>query len=517
MKIHRHLVKSGHVLAVMPNFTRKGGFIVKRVLAFDFGASSGRAMLGSFDGEKIQMEEIHRFSNDTVTVNGTFYWDTLRLFFEIKRGISLALQKGGFDAIGIDTWGVDFGMLDKKGRLLGAPVHYRDARTEGMPEEVFKTVSQKELYARTGIQFMRINTLYQLYYLTHHDAELFALCDKILLTPDLFAYFLTGEMRGEMTNASTTNLMDAKTKTWDTELCEKLGIPTHILPEIIAPGEVYGTLSKEICEELGCDPVPVIAVATHDTASAVVATPAQTDDFVYISCGTWSLFGIESDAPILTDEAMAANFTNETGYNKTTRFLKNIMGLWVIQESRRQWIREGQDVTYATLEQDALGCEPFRCFIDCDDPSFEAPGNLPRRIQEFCKRTGQYVPQTRGEIMRCIYQSLAMKYRYTFESLKALRGRDFASINVIGGGTKDNFLCQLTANATGVPVAAGPNEATVMGNIAVQLIALGEIDSLKHAREVVTASTDLKTYLPVAEEKPLWDEAYQNYLKILHA
>ena len=292
---------------------------MKKVLAFDFGASSGRAMLGSFDGKKIQMEEIHRFSNDTVTVNGTFYWDTLRLFFEIKQGISLAIQKGGFDAIGIDTWGVDFGMLDKKGRLLGAPVHYRDARTEGMPEEVFKTVSKEEIYARTGIQCMRINTLYQLYYLTHHDAELFSLCDKILMTPDLFAYFLTGEMRGEMTNASTTNLMDAKTKTWDTELCEKLGIPTHILPEIIAPGEAYGTLSKDICEELGCDPVPVIAVATHDTASAVVATPAQTDDFVYISCGTWSLFGIESDSPILSDEAMAANFTNETGYNKTTR------------------------------------------------------------------------------------------------------------------------------------------------------------------------------------------------------
>ena len=489
---------------------------MKKVLAFDLGASSGRAMLGSFDGETIHMEEIHRFSNDTVTVNGTFYWDTLRLFFEIKRGISLAMQKGGFDAIGIDTWGVDFGMIDKHGKLLGLPVHYRDARTEGMLEQVFSKVSKEEIYARTGIQCMRINTLYQLYYLAHYEPELFALCDKILLTPDLFAYFLTGEKRAEMTNASTTNLLDANTKDWDRELCEKLGIPASILPEIIAPGEVYGTLSKEICDELGCPPVPVIASATHDTASAVVATPAQTDDFVYISCGTWSLFGIESPTPILTDEAMASNFTNETGYNRTTRFLKNIMGLWVIQESRRQWIREGQDVTYATLEQDALACEPFKCFIDCDDPSFEAPGNLPRRIQEFCRRTGQYVPQTRGEIMRCIYQSLAMKYRYTFEALKRLRGRDFGSINVIGGGTKDNFLCQLTANATGVPVAAGPNEATVMGNIAVQLMSLGEIDGLKQARKVVTASTDLKTYLPDPAEKPVWDAAYKNYVKILN-
>ncbi len=490
---------------------------MKKVLAFDLGASSGRAMLGSYDGEKIQMEEIHRFSNDTVTVNGTFYWDTLRLFFEIKQGISLAMQKGGFDAIGIDTWGVDYGMIDKNGRLLSSGVHYRDARTEGIAEQAWKTVSKEEIYSRAGLQYMRFNTLYQLYYMKNHEPELFALCDKILLTPDLFAYFLTGEKRIEMTNASTTNMLDAKTKEWDYELCEKLGIPTHILPQIIAPGEVYGNLSPEICEELGCPSVPVIASATHDTASAVVATPAQTDDFVYISCGTWSLFGIESDTPILTEEAMQSNFTNETGYNKTTRFLKNIMGLWVIQESRRQWIREGQqNVTYAVLEQDALACEPFKCFIDCDDPSFEAPGNVPKRIQEFCQRTGQYVPQTRGEIMRCIYQSLAMKYRYTFEALKELRGRDFGSINVIGGGTKDNFLCQLTANATGVPVSAGPGEATVMGNIAVQLMSLGEIKNLKHAREVVTASTNLITYQPDPAEKAVWDAAYEEYVKILN-
>lgn len=312
---------------------------MKKILSFDFGASSGRAMLAEYSDGKINMQEIHRFSNDTVIVNGTMYWDILRLFFEIKTGITKAVNSGGFDAIGIDTWGVDYGLIDKRGKLIGNPVHYRDTRTEGMLEETFKTVSQDEIYSRTGIQCMRINTLYQLMYLKNHEPEQLKNAEKMLMIPDLFAYMLTGEIKEEATIASTSNLFDPYKKDWDRELIKKLGLPEHIFADVIKPGEVYGMLSDEICEELGCKKVPVVAACGHDTASAVVATSSETDDFVYISCGTWSLLGIESKDPILTSQAAELNFTNEGGYDGTIRFLKNIMGLWLIQESRRQWKR----------------------------------------------------------------------------------------------------------------------------------------------------------------------------------
>lgn len=486
---------------------------MKRILAFDFGASSGRAMLAVLKNGKIEMEEIHRFSNDTVIVNGTMYWDILRLFFEIKAGITKALQNGGFDAIGIDTWGVDFGLIDKNGKLLGNPVHYRDRRTEGMLEEVFEVVPKDELYKMTGTQCLRINTIYQLMYLKNHEPELLAMADKILLIPDLFAYMLTGIMRAEESIVSTTNLFEPEKRDWNFALIERLGLPSNIFAPAIKPGDIYGNLSDEICEELGCDKVPVIAVATHDTASAVAATPSLSDDFVYISCGTWSLFGIESNHPILTDEAAAANFTNEGGFDNTTRFLKNIMGLWLIQESRRQWRREGTEVGFDTLEKEALESEPFRCFIDVDDPAFETAGNLPRRVKEYCERTGQYVPQTRGEIMRCIYQSLAMKYKYTFNALNRLGDKEYRRINILGGGIKDKLLCQMTANACNVEVLAGPTEATVMGNIAVSCYALGEIKDFHEIRKVITNSTELKQYLP--DNSTEWESAYADYLKVI--
>lgn len=486
---------------------------MKKILSFDFGASSGRAMLASYENGKIEMQEIHRFSNDTVSLRGTMYWDILRLFFEIKAGITKAVNSGGFDAIGIDTWGVDFGLIDKKGNLIANPVHYRDLRTEGIPDKVFEILPKEEIYRLTGTQFLRINTLYQLMYLKYNEPEMLEKCDKILLIPDLFAYFLTGEIHAEATIASTTNLFDPNLCDWNFELIEKLGLPKSIFPSVIKPGSVYGMLSDEICEELGCQKVPVIAVAEHDTASAVVATPSLSDDFVYISCGTWSLFGIESKKPILTAEAEAANFTNEGGFNNTIRFLKNIMGLWLIQESRRQWRREGEEVGFDTLESEALQSQPFKCFIDVDHPDFETAGNLPKRVKEFCRRTGQYVPQTRGEIMRCIYQSLAMKYKYTFHSLQDLSGKNYSHINILGGGIKDKLLCQMTADACNVEVLAGPSEATVMGNIAVAYNALGEIENLKAIRQAVTNSTELKKYQPVDNES--WEKAYNDYLKIL--
>ncbi len=486
---------------------------MKRILSFDFGASSGRAMLAVLKDGKIEMEEIHRFSNDTVIARGTMYWDVLRLFFEIKTGITKAVNQGGFDAIGIDTWGVDFGLLNKKGDLISNPVHYRDTRTEGMPEKVFKTISKEELYRVTGSQTNRINTLYQLMYLKENEPELLAQTDKMLLMPDLFAYLLTGEIKDEASIVSTTNLFDPNTKDWNFELIEKLGLPKNIFAPVVKPGSVYGYLSDEICEELGCDKVPVIAVATHDTASAVAATPSLSDDFVYISCGTWSLFGIESRKPILTVEAAAANFTNEGGFDDTIRFLKNIIGLWLIQESRRQWRREGIEVGFDQLEKEALASEPFRCFINVDDPSFETAGNLPKRVCEFCERTGQYVPQNRGEIMRCIYQSLAMKYKYTFNTLCRLGEKDYRRINMLGGGIKDRLLCQLTADACNVEVLAGPTEATVMGNIAVVCYALGELKDLTDIRKAVSDSTDLKQYLP--QDSEAWEKAYVDYLKVL--
>lgn len=486
---------------------------MKRILSFDFGASSGRAMLATLNNGKIEMEEIHRFSNDTVIVRGTMYWDILRLFFEIKAGITAAVNRGGFDAIGIDTWGVDFGLLDKKGNLLSNPVHYRDLRTEGIPEEVFKLIDKQELYRLTGTQCLRINTLYQLMYLKLHEPELLARTDKMLLIPDLFAYLLTGEIKDEASIVSTTNLSDPNTQNWNFELIHRLGLPESIFAPVIEPGSVYGLLSDEICEELGCAKVPVIAVATHDTASAVAATPSLSDDFVYISCGTWSLFGIESRTPILTEEAAAANFTNEGGFDHTTRFLKNIMGLWLIQESRRQWRREGEEVGFDTLEREALESEPFRCFIDVDDPLFETAGNLPKRVCQFCERTGQYVPQTRGEIMRCIYQSLAMKYKYTFHTLERLSGRKYRRINILGGGIKDKLLCSMTADACNVQVLAGPAEATAMGNAAVVCYALGEIEDFAGIRRAVSESTELKEYRPA--DSAAWEKAYADYLKVL--
>ena len=486
---------------------------MKKVLSFDFGASSGRAMLATLENGKIEMKEIHRFSNDPVIVNGTMYWDILRLFFEIKSGITKAVNDGGFDAIGIDTWGVDFGMLDKNGKLLANPVHYRDKRTEGIPEKVFEIIPKDELYSLCGTQLMNFNTIYQLMYLKLYQPELLELTDKILLIPDLFAYMLTGVMLDEATDVSTTNLFDPYKRDWNRDIIKKLGLPERIFADVVEPGQEFGMLSDEICEELGCNKVPVIAVPTHDTASAVVATPSLSNDFVYISCGTWSLFGIENETPILTKAAADANFTNEGGFMKTTRFLKNIMGLWLIQESRRQWRREGVEVGFDTLEKEALEAEPFRCFIDVDNQAFAPAGNLPKRVKEFCERTGQYVPQTRGEIMRCIYQSLAMKYKYTFNGLHGLTGKDYNRINMLGGGIKDKLLCQLTADACGCEVLAGPTEATVMGNIAVVYYALGEIEDFKSVRQVVINSTDLKQYLPTNSEA--WDKAYEDYKKII--
>ncbi len=496
----------------------KGGISVeemkKQVLAFDFGGGSGRAILGSLENGKIHMEEVHRFSNDPVIINDTMYWDTLRHFFEIKQGIVKAKQKGEFKSIGIDTWGVDFGLLDEHGALLESAVHYRDDRTVGMQEEVFKVIPKEKVYDLTGLQFENFNTIFQLYSLIQKRPWMFEKIDKLLLTPDLFNYFLTGEKKAEYTMAATTQLLDARTKEWCEPILDALQIPKKILPEIVPSGTVVGMLKPQICEELGVEPVKVIAITGHDTQSAVVSVPTQEKDFIFISCGTWSLFGTELDAPVIGDKSMECNISNEGGYGNTTTLLKNIIGLWLAQESRRQWIREGQEYSYGELEKMALEAEPFQSFIDPDSPEFVAAGNIPERIRTFCRRTGQKVPDTIGEIMCCINQSLAMKYRYALEQIESCTGKHYPVIHMIGGGIQSKLLCQMTAGAAGRKVIAGPVEATALGNIAVQLMALGEIKDVAEARQIIANSETAYEYFPQDSEK--WDAAYEKFKTFIH-
>ena len=486
---------------------------MKKLLAFDFGASSGRAILSTYEDGRVTMEEIHRFSNDPVFVNGTFYWDVLRLLHEIKQGMLKAKEKGGFDTVGVDTWGVDFGLLDKDGNLLENPVHYRDVRTRGMIEESEKYISKKEFYARTGIQFMEFNTAFQLLSLKLNRPALLERADALLFMPDLFSYFLTGKKVCEYSIATTSQLVDIETGDWCGDVIDALGLPRRILQPIVPTGTVIGTLSDSICDELGLPKAEVIAVAGHDTQSAITAVPTENKDFAFISCGTWSLFGTEPDAPIVTEVSERLNFTNEGGYGRATGFLKNICGLWLIQESRRQWKREGKDYSYADLERLALASEPFKCYIDPDDAAFATPGDLPGRIRAFCEKTGQYVPQTEGEVVRCIYESLALKYRQVLGGLTACTGKRYPQINVLGGGTKDTLLCRLTANACGVPVYAGPIEATVWGNLALQLLATGALKSIREARAMIAGAEELKYYAPA--DTAVWDEAYKTYETIV--
>lgn len=486
--------------------------MAKRVLAFDFGASSGRAIIGTLDNGKITLNEVHRFSNDPVTVNGTFYWDVLRLFHEIKQGLLKAKQAGGFDSIGIDTWGVDFGLLDKDGVLLENPVHYRDKRNIGMVEKAAKYIGKDEMYKLTGIQFMDFNTAFQLLSIKENRPELLARAQSLLFMPDLFAYFLTGNKVSEYSIATTSQLVDINTRDWSKEMLKKLGLPEKIFNRIVPSGSVTGYLSDEICEELGLEKVPVIAVCGHDTQSAVTAVPSEKEDFAFISSGTWSLFGTETKKPIVNDLSYSFNVTNEGGFGYSTAFLKNICGLWLIQESRRQWIREGKEYSYAELEKAALREKPFARFIDPDAPEFAVPGNLPARITEYCRRTGQSVPENEGQTVRCIYESLALRYRAVLEGIEKCTGKKYDSLNVVGGGTKDTLLCKMTADACNITVYAGPIEATVMGNVAVQLISGGDIADVIEARRIIANSGQLKCYSP--ENTAAWDEAYEKFKSV---
>lgn len=481
---------------------------LRRVLAFDLGASSGRAMLGSLEDGRFSLAEVHRFPNDPVSVNGTLYWDVYRLFHEIKLGISKARAVGEFESIGIDTWGVDFGLLRSDGSLVECPVHYRDARTVGVPDKAFAKIPRDELYGITGIQVMELNTIFQLYSLVRSRAHIIDEAETLLMMSDLFNFFLTGEKRTEYSIATTTHMVDAKTGEWSRSILDALGIPARLLTGIVPSGTAVGTLHRDLCRMLDCPPVKVIAVAGHDTQSAVAAVPAIATpqwvvtpqgfggDFAFLSSGTWSLLGTELDAPILDGAAASLNVTNEGGFGGKITLLKNIVGLWLVQESRRQWEREGAMYSFAALCDMARSATGADCFIDPDDPVFTAPGNIPERVREYCERTGQTVPETPGEIMRCVYRSLALKYRWALEQIESCAGKRYPRLHVVGGGARDSFLCQLTANACAREVVAGPVEATVLGNVAVQMITLGAVPDIDTARKIVADSYPLETYSP---------------------
>lgn len=473
------------------------------VLAVDLGAESGRVMAVGFDGRSLHLQELHRFPNTAVTLNGTLHWNFLRLWDDIQTGIAKgkALHPA---SIGVDTWGIDFGLLDKHGRLIGNPVHYRDGRIAHMMEAAFSQVSQADIFAQTGIQFMPINTLYQLLSLVKSGSPQLEIAATFLTAPDLLNYWLTGAKVCEFSNATTTQLFNPSTGTWATELMDQLGIPRRIFPEIVPPGTKLGRY----------DGIPVIAPACHDTGSAVAAVPTTTPDFAYISSGTWSLVGLEVPQPILTPQALAANVTNEGGVYGTYRLLKNVMGLWILQQCRATWAAAGQEYSYGELVQLAEKSEPLTAVFNPNNPVFLQPGDHPQHIRDLCQQTGQPVPQTVGAVVRSVLESLALAYREVLELVQAVSNQPVATLHIVGGGTQNQLLNQLTANATGLPVVAGPIEATVMGNALVQLITLGEIADLQQARDIVAGMAELKRYEP--EDTAVYDEAYGRYQNLLN-
>jgi len=465
--------------------------------AVDLGAESGRVVLGRVERGRVTLEEAHRFANQPVRVLSTLHWDALRLLHEVKLGLGEAGRRAGgsLAGVGVDAWGVDFGLLDRAGVLIGNPFHYRDPRTEGMIDRALERVPEEELYATTGIQAMPLNTLYQL--LASEGSPALASADTLLSIADLMTYWLTGERRAEQTIASTTQLYDPRARGWASELIERLGIPTRIFPELVRAGTWLGPLTAAVAEEVGLGgEVGVTAVAEHDTASAVVAVPAESERFAYISSGTWSLVGVELDRPAITDEGRRANLANEVGFGDTFRLLKNVMGLWLLQECRRAWARAGHDRSYAELVELAGRAPRGGALVDPDHPDLLAPGDMPRRIRGLCERTGQDPPEEAGPIVRCVLESLACKYRVVLESAERVSGRHTDIVHVVGGGSRNELLCQLTAETAARPVLAGPAEATALGNVMVQAHAAGLVGSLVEIRRMVRDSFVVRRYEP---------------------
>jgi rhamnulokinase len=488
-------------------------------LALDLGAESGRGLLGRFDGARLELEELHRFPNGPVRMVETLHWDLPRLFAECKTALGKAAAGRRLDGIGIDTWGVDFGLVGRGDVLLGNPVHYRDARTDGMIDAACALVPRRRIYEITGLQFIPLNTLYQLLAMVRARSPLLDVAETLLMMPDLFGWLLTGRRAVERTDASTTQLIDARAGAWSDELCAGLGLPRAILPDLIDPGTELGPLRPSIVEELGLPgPSRVLATAGHDTAAAVAAVPAAMTsggppDWCYLSSGTWSLMGVESPEPVINDLTYQYNFTNEGGVRGTIRLLKNIMGLWLVQECRRTWARAGRDYEYYELVPKAEAARPFAALVDPDDASFLHPCDMPARIAAFCRKTGQAPPADEGGFVRCCLESLALKYRWCVERLEEIVGTQIKTIHIVGGGSKNVLLNQFTADATGRVVHAGPVEATAMGNLLVQAMGRGRIASLADLRSVVARSFPVTVYEP--RDTAAWDDAAGRFAELV--
>ena len=479
-----------------------------RYLAFDLGGESGRALLGWIERDRLHTEVVHRFVNRPVRTADGLHWDLLALWAEVQQGLALAAQRCGTSlvSVGVDTWGSDFALLDRQGTLLANPWHYRDRRTDTMQEAVERVVSRAELYAHTGNQSMRQNTLLQLMAMVENDSPLLDVADTLLMIPDLFHYWLSGARSVEFSGATTTQFYNPRAGRWATELLERLGIPTRFLPPIVPAGTPAGhahALGSGIC---GCGPIEVVAPVTHDTGSAVVACPTLDRHFAYISSGTWSLVGAEVDRPVIDPQGLALNITNEGGLGGTFRFLKNVLGLWLVQESRRTYQRQGFHYSYAEMAAAARQAPALRSIVDPDDTSFFEPGDMPARIAAYCRRTGQPVPEDVGAVVRCILESLALKYRYVVESIEGILGYRLAPVIVLGGGASNALLNQFTADALQRTVVAGPVEATALGNLVVQMIAAGELANRNQARSLIRDSTELAHYEP--GPGAAWDSAY---------
>jgi rhamnulokinase len=485
----------------------------KPYLAFDLGAESARAIVGRLEDGRIHFEELHRFPTRSVQIHGRLYWDILYIFSEMQDAIAKFVRQSGPECagIGVDTWGVDFGILGPSGELLQNPVAYRDHRTDGIIERAFEEIlPARELYGRTGIQFLQFNTLFQLWALSTTAPEVLREAGTFLTVPDLLHYFLSGIAKCEYTEASTSAMLDVHTRDWDKDLISKFGVPTEMLPEIVPPGTVLGPVHPHIARVTGIGPAtPIIVPCTHDTGSAVVAVPAKDASWGYLSCGTWSLLGAELPEPNTSDLAYTHNFTNEGGYGRTIRFLKNIMGLWVLQECRRAWERRGEQYRYPELTKWAAEAAPFQAVLNIDEPGFLNPDDMLACIADQCARTGQQMPETPGAITRSVLEGLALRYAIVVDQLEETIGRDLEVLHIVGGGTQNELLCQLTADATGIPAICGPIEATALGNLAVQMIAGGEIAGIAEARSIIAASSEMVRYEP--RDIEAWQEAHLRF------
>ena len=482
-------------------------------LAFDLGATSGRSVVGTLRDGKLEIRELTRFPNSIVELHGKYYWNLLGLYEHLKEGLSAAVSEGIVpDSIGIDTWGVDVVPVAEDGSILAMPRAYRDPYTDGAPEAYFEILPREVVYDKTGIQIMNFNTLFQIFAAIKEGYTPVVKAKQLLFMPDALAYMLTGKAICEYTIASTSQILNPRTAKFDTELLEKAGVSTEVLLEPQLPGSVIGQLTDALASETRIGKVDVVAVAGHDTASAVAAVPAENERFAYLSSGTWSLMGIETREPIINEESFRHNFTNEGGVDGTTRFLKNICGMWILEQCRKEWERDGKHYTYPEIVDMANAAEPFRCFINPDDALFANPKSMLRAIEEFCNRTGQTAPQSDAAIVRTIFESLALRYREVLEILESMAPFAIDVLHIIGGGSKNRLLNQYTANAIGKRVVAGPSEATAIGNVMMQAVGAGAISSLDEARAIIRASIETEEFLP--QESEAWNEAYKIFKTI---